>query len=145
MFFKVIYYLIGLIVVGYQIYGINREFLRNVFYYSEANKKAKKRGEELNLDTLSSDFKKQVTVFGFMMLFQVSWLLIGLFSFNWQLILLYFGISTISGLIYRMNKNVNSFVTIGMFQRIVIILTILFATINSFHLHINLFQLIFGG
>jgi hypothetical protein len=74
------------------------------------------------------------------------WLGVGLFTFNWFLFILYFVVSFIIGkLSVNAKKYKSSFVATTKIQAIWGSAVIIFAIINTFHLHINLFQLIFGG
>ena len=153
MFFKVIYYLIGLAIVGYKAYRLSQPELTKDFWdLWRWHDKAKKDGTKPTTtqewkDKLGEDMFTSVITMALFAVAEFSWLILGLFSYNWVLILAFL----IYGFVYnkamkkRMETYRSVFVSSTNMNLFLAICVILFALINSFHLHIDLFKLIFGG
>ena len=153
MFFKVIYYLIGLGLVVYKVYRLsNPEQTKDFWDIFRWHEKAKEDGteptsvdewkEKLGVDTFNN-----VIMMAILAIVEFSWFFVGIFTYNWALLLAFMVYSFVS---YRIMKPKlktyqSSFVSYTNTQLFLGICIILFAVINSFHLHIDLVKLIFGG
>ena len=148
MFFKVIYYLIGLAIVVYQLYFLNKDFIKDMYEIWRESDELKKEGKKFDTDLLDEDFKKKILGFALMMLIQLAWFFIGIFTFNWVLFVAYFIYGFIVGKVGNWKKSQTTFLTMAGISKAIVVSIILFSIINSFHLHINLFEqlkVLFGG
>ncbi len=147
MFFKVIYYLIGLFIVFFNFYRLNdMEFMGDLFDLNKKSKELKAQGEKFDYDSLDDDFKHKLYWLIGVAFLALVWFAIGLFSYNWFLFLAYFVASFILGKINpNVKKNKTSFLAVTKTQIVLGISVILFAIINTFHLHIDFIKLIFGA
>jgi len=94
----------------------------------EVSKRIKKAGKEGTVDDLPSNYK----ILFFLMLGYFIWAIMGLFTAQWPIFLFLIFISLIPKK-YILHRWVDSFVSL---------MLILFAMINTFHLHIDLTSLI---
>lgn len=145
MFFKVIYYLIGLAIVAYHLYFLNKDFIKEIYKIWKESDELKKEGKKIDVNSIDDDFKNKIVVFALMMLIQVAWFFIGFFTFNWLLFAAYFVYGFIVGKISKFKKSQHIFLTMATINKVIVVGIILFSIINTFHLHINLFNIIFGG
>ena len=122
MFFKVIYYLIGIGIVLYNLYRLSdKRFSYDLFEWYQIFQEKKKEGKEkeaLKIIENDKDFAIKIIVFSFFM-YKVS-------------------VKSLK------NNRATSYIKEVNFKIGVSIAIILFAIINTFHLHIDLIKLIFG-
>ena len=146
MFFKVIYYFIGLLLVLINLYRLSdTNSLNDIFDINKKYRESKEEGKDFDLDTLDKDMKAYLYfIFGFGMV-ALIWLGIGIFTYNWVIIIAFFFISFLLKKIYRNSKKYrDSFIALTKTQIMLFVITVLFAIINTFHLHIDFIKLIFG-
>jgi hypothetical protein len=96
---------------------------------------------------LGSDFVNQTVVWLVFMLAEFLWMGIGLFSYNWWLFLGYMIFTFAYGKLNkaRVKKYKSVYMSHSAFNLVLGMIVILFAIINTFHLHIDLIKLIFGS
>jgi hypothetical protein len=152
MFFKVIYYLIGLVIVAYKMYRISdKNFNSDLFdiwcWHGEEKKKGNKDVWSDMKEKLGTEIHNKIIFFTIFTLLEFSWLGVGLLTYNWLLFVALF----IYGFLFnrimknRMKKYKSVFMSSTNMNLTIGIMVILFAIINTFHLHIDLIKLIFGG
>lgn len=152
MFFKVLYYLLGIIVVIYKLgrfYNTNdtKEIWKLSRWYDDA--KANKTIPKTT-DGWKEKLGEQYSTIILMLMFsfiELLFILVGLFTYNWLIFLSLIIYSLISnGFLDKFYKiNESTFLFSTQFNLMLYILAYLFAIVNTFHLHINLFNIIFGG
>lgn len=92
---------------------------------------------------IPEDIKSNIKYFGLMILFFIPWMLIGLFTFNWFVFLVYWVISFTVGQIgssIRKSNNVSGYATWLVIWNIYEASFIIFVLINSYHLKIDVWQ-----
>lgn len=152
MFFKVIYYLIGLLIVGYKMFRIgDKNFNGDLFEVFRWHEKEKEKGNE-NIwndmkEKMGPELRNGILYFVGFTLLEITWLGIGLFTYNWLLFIAIFLYAFIFSkvMMNSMKKYKSVFIKLVNLNLFIGIVTILFAIVNTFHLHIDLFKLIFGG
>lgn len=153
MFFKVIYYLIGLGIVTYKLYRLGKPELTRDFWDTwRWHEEAKEKGETPTdvdewKEKLGVDHFNEVLLLAGMAILEFSWLIVGLFSYNWLLFLVFLAYGVIANKMMKKTWTVSrsSYVSSTQMNLFIGVCVILFALINTFHLHIDLVKLIFGG
>jgi len=118
-----IFYLFGFLAILWEFIQISRPHKMH-----EVAKTLKKAGKEGTVDDLPSNYK----TLSFFMFGYIIWVFMGLFTAQWPIFLFLILISLIPKK-YVLHRWVDSFVSL---------LLLLFAMINTFHLHIDLTSLI---
>lgn len=149
MFFKVIYYLIGLVLVAYKTHRLtNKEINGDLYDVWRCHEEEKKKGNKLDWkEVLSEELRNKFYIFAGFVLLEITWIGVGLFTYNWLLFLGFFIYSFLFNRVMknRIEKYKSVFISTTNMNLVIGIGIILFAIINTFHLHIDLFKLIFGG
>ena len=149
MFFKVIYYLIGIGIVLYELgmLGKFKDYVNDSFDFLQWNKSKKEElGTTPKWDDYPPDIKEFAKPLAIFFSIEVIWMLLLLFTFNWLAVILYFIWSFIMKKVwYESVQNDRSGYANYLFtHKVVLISFIIFTIVNTFHLHINLFNVIFG-
>ena len=146
MFFKVIYYFIGLLIVFIEMIKLVKvkEYVLLITDYSSWVKMRKKNDESTDWGDIPEEYK--VPMIGLLIYYVISfiWLGIGIFTFNWAFVLSYIIFFTLSSKLRPKNQNIvysQAFVTRTTFWIIFNICFYLFLILNTFHLHINFLDL----
>lgn len=119
-FFLTIFYLIGILAITWEFMGITSPIKMHKAF-KEMRKIMKSEG---GFDSLPSNYK---TV-SFLMIGYFIWVLVGLFTNNWLIFLALLVLSVIPKR-WVVQRWIDSVITLAL---------LLFAIINTFHLHINL-------
>jgi Flp pilus assembly protein TadB len=98
-------------------------------------------------EKLGQDLFNSIVFFAIMAVIEASWMIVGLFTYNWALILAFIAYGLIFNRLMKqkLKNSMNTYVSSVNFNLYLTMAVILFAIINSFHLHIDLVKLIFGG
>ncbi len=149
MSFKIFYYIIGMIIIFREIsHLINlKQHSYDAFDFLMWFRRKKEewgyKPEWRDYTPEIKEFAKPLMVWAVIIF---SWLLLGLATFNWMVIVLYFVIVVpILKAWYKKIETRESYMIHTLVAKLILIGTILFMIINSFHLHISLQQFIFGG
>lgn len=144
MFFKVIFYFIGLIFVFIELVKLGKldEYVRKVTDYMGWIKMRKKKDESTDRDDTPEEFKSFMMVLTIYYISELAWLGIGLFTFNWVFILTYFALMMIVSKLTPKKKTYSKgLVGWTGFWILFNISFYMFLIINTFHLHINFLDL----
>jgi Flp pilus assembly protein TadB len=153
MFFKLIYYLIGIGIIMYKSYRLSQpettKDMWEVWVWHETAKKNKTAPTTTDgwKEKLGQDLFNSIVFFAIMAVIEASWMIVGLFTYNWALILAFIAYGLIFNRLMKqkLKNSMNTYVSSVNFNLYLTMAVILFAIINSFHLHIDLVKLIFGG
>lgn len=118
-FFKFIFYFIGIFIICYEIAAISKKTQIHDFFI-----KVKTSDSNLKLTTIEA-------IFIFINIFYFIWAMIGLFSSQW-VVFLSLTILSFSGITFK------KYINYRIIDSVLSIALILFAILNTYHLHINL-------
>lgn len=121
MILKLLFYLPGVLAILWEGMNITSPLETNQFV---------KRYRQITREKKGEDRTRAQNIFGALQLFYWVWCMVGLFSSQW----LVFVLILILGMIPKPN------IVIRFVDSVITFALILFIFINSFHLHINLFQ-----
>jgi len=144
MFFKVVYYFIGLIFVFIELAKLSKveSYVRKITDYSSWTKMRKKKGESTDWEDTPEELKSYMLIILIYFILTLIWMGIGLLTFNWGFVLSYFIlmmiVTKISPKKPKYSKGVVYLTTFWIFFNISFYL---FLIINTFHLHIKFLEL----
>lgn len=137
MFFKVLYYFMGLIFMCVNFYKAFNIKKYRAFYLTLSEKL--KKIKELDT-TASNELVGYTFLFIIYVFFNLFWLLIGLFTFNYEYIIVFLGLTIILSKIFNRKGKMN--IVYGFIMSILWAFFYLFLALNSFHfkMQLNLFE-----
>lgn len=118
---KAIFYLFGILAITYELWSI-KNYEMNIAFAKKA---------EASMKDKSIKFTDGETAFGCLQCLYCFWATIGLFSSQWLMFLILIVLSFIK-YIFKSSENVTWFT----FDAIISVAVILFAILNTYHLHI---------
>jgi len=149
MFFKYIYYFIGVAIAMHEFYKMSHA----KYFEQKGDELIKYHGENkdengnISIKNLPADLKNFSIHLTIWMVLELGWTIIGLFTYNWVAFIALLIWNFISSkLLYAPFVKYKNYIRLYNFVvRFILILFIFFVTLNSFHLHIDLISLIFGS
>jgi len=137
---KTIYYFVGLMLLGYELMfliGFKGQ-MKRIKAYWDYKKDHEVKTEDW--DNLPDDVKNTRILGVFVGIPLILWLLGGLLTFNWLLFVFYWVYFFIIVALKEISRPSSIYSGIVFFDTLVSIVFIAFVIINSYHLHIDLWQ-----
>jgi uncharacterized ion transporter superfamily protein YfcC len=145
MFFKVIYYFIGLVFVLVELGKLARlkEYVRFFTDYKSWTKMRKRKKESTGWEETPEEFKTPMKLMLIYFFSTFLWMGLGLFTFNWGFIIVYFIMLITATKLSTNKKGVYSSGLVAWtgFWILFNISFYIFLILNTFHLHINFLEL----